>query len=80
MNRHSKIDITLSGLFLGFIFFGLMEQQKQDNIRIRALRKRLLAENGLEVDMNNLRSDWRQVQSDIKSASIRALSDVQQTT
>lgn len=80
MTRQEKTDAIFVGLFLGFLlYFGLIEQQKQQTIRLREMRKRLAAENGSEIDAENLRNDWQRIREDLKKASEKVLQDVQQT-
>lgn len=77
MNQQEKTDAVVVGLFLGFLlFFGLMEQQKQQSTRLRELRKRLANENGFDLDTENLRNDWQRIREDLKNASEKALKDV----
>lgn len=78
MTQQEKSDAVVIGLFLGFLlFFGLMEEQKQQAARLRDMRKRLAAENGQETDIQNLRNDWQKIKEDLKKASEKAVNNVQ---
>ncbi len=78
MTHQERTDAVFIGLFLGFLlYFGFMDEQKQQSARLREMRKRLAAENGHETDMQNLRQDWQQVRQDLRKASQKAITNVQ---
>ncbi|MCB9355638.1 MAG: hypothetical protein H6575_13800 [Lewinellaceae bacterium] len=78
MTQREKTDAILFGVLLGFLlFFGLLEQQKQQTSRLREMRKRLAAENGEDIDIENLRNDWQKIRGDLRNASEKALQNVQ---
>jgi hypothetical protein len=78
MTRHDKIEAVLSSLLLAFCVPSLMEEQRQQVARLRALRQRLQSADGLETDRNNLMLDSNRINADLRSASEKALSDVNQ--
>ena len=78
MTQQERTDAVFVGVFLGFLlFFGLIEQQKQQTARLREMRKRLGAENGRETDLENLKADWQHIRGDLRSASQKVLQNVQ---
>jgi hypothetical protein len=77
MTQRDKTETVFSCVVLGFLVWGLMEEQKQQNTRLRALRKRLNAVNGLDTDIHQLRNDWQNIRSDLHKASDKAMSNAQ---
>lgn len=77
-NKIGNLFWTVLLVILGVMIFRLMEEQKQQTARLRALRKRLSSENGLDTDSNQLSNDWQNIRSDLHKASDKALKNVQQ--
>ncbi len=73
MSREEKREAVISGVFLAFLLFlGLVEQQKQENTKIRELRKKVNGTDG-QIDFQNLKNDWQNVRGDLKTASKKVL-------
>ncbi|MEN9414521.1 MAG: hypothetical protein RLZ62_825 [Bacteroidota bacterium] len=69
MTQREKTDVVFSGLLFGFLlFFGLLEEQKQQIARLRNMRKKLATENGQEMDVQNLGNDWLAIRNDLKTS------------
>jgi len=76
MSRRDKIEAIFWGALLGFLIFDLMEQQKQQNAHLQALRKKLRNFNGLQSDAERLSNDWQNVKKDLRTASEKQLSSL----
>ena len=67
--------IFLAMLF-GFMIFDLMEAQKEQAARFRAMRRRFASENGFASDLEKITGDWQRVENDLKTGSQKVLSEI----
>jgi hypothetical protein len=56
--------------------FSLLQKQKRQAERLKQHREIVKNENWMEIDLKMLREDWKNVQSDLKKASEKALQNV----
>lgn len=83
MTEREKFGAIFIGILLavlGVWIFELMEQQKKQNARLRALRNQIETGNGFEADFEHLKNDWQSIRKDLETASKKALPDVFQTS
>lgn len=65
---------ALLGFLLGFFIFDLLEQRKQHTARLRVKRNQRASINGFDVDQENMKKDWQNVENDLKKGTQKAIS------